>query len=111
VTNAAQMCTTSGTLRYQSPGPPDEHNDPSDTWTEVDVKCAIQMRGRQEDPTTGELSTTTWLAFFPIGIGPPRSVDQLVVDGVTYQFRGDSWVATGTRGRADHIEATLERAE
>jgi hypothetical protein len=110
VTNAATLLRTPGTIRYWQPGP-ETSPDPGDGWVEVDVMCAVQMRGRQEISESGQLSVTNWLAFLPPGIAPPKSPDELIVGGITYQFRGDAWLAGGTRGGSDHIEATLERAE
>ena len=110
MTNVNAMLKMDGVIRYWSPSLPDDHNDPTDEWTEVKVRCRIQQRTRQEQDE-GQVSSTTWWGFFPTTVPPPRSTDELVVDGVTYQFRGDAWLAHGTRGKVDHIEATLVRAE
>ena len=101
------------TVRYQAPaGTADAQNNPDDAWTEVDMVCQFQMRGRQEAADTGELSITTWLVTFAPEIAQrPRAADELVVDGETYQFRGDAWPAHDLRGRLDHYEATVGRAE
>ena len=40
----------------------------------------------------------------------PLTTDQLVTDGITYQFHGDPWVAYDIAGRPDHIEGTLVRS-
>lgn len=97
------------TIRYQAPGPPDVHNNPADSWTEIETTCYIQQRGRQE-LTEGQISDTTWLVTFSPQTPPPRAADELVVDGLTYQFRGDSWLAYSLQGSADHVEATASRA-
>lgn len=110
MTNAASLCRTPGVLRYYVPGPPDERNDPTDTYNDVDVMCRIQMRARQEVAPEGEVSATTWLAYFPPSVVPPKAADELTVEGTTYQFRGDGWLAHGTTGQADHVEGTLELA-
>lgn len=98
------------TIRYWSQGPPDARNDPSDDWTEVETRCQMQQRGRQELGAVGQLSDTTWLVTFAPDEQPPRSVDQLIVSGTTYEFRGDSWPAHSLAGGLDHIEATVARA-
>jgi hypothetical protein len=111
MTNVVSLLRTPATVRYFSAGPPDEHNDPTDEWTDVAVLCNMQQRSRQEYEDSGDLSSTMWLVVFAPTIDLPLSTDQLVVNGDTFQFRGDSWLAYGTRGNVDHIEATLVRAE
>lgn len=110
-TNAVALMRTPAVLSYWQPGPPDEHNDPTDSWETLDVLCTVQMRTRQESDDSGQLSQTTYIALFPPDIQIPRSIDTLTVNGETLHFRGDSWLASGTRGDVDHIEATLVRAE
>lgn len=94
------------TIRYWAPGPaPELDNIPSDTWTEVDTICSFQQRGRSEDDLLGNLSTTDWLVVLRPEVTPPRSNDEIVVGGVTYQFRGNAYPAY-VRGHLDHVEAT-----
>jgi hypothetical protein len=112
VTNIASLLKQAGTIRYWQAGPLDSSGvDPTDDWVTLDVACALQERARQENAESGQLSQTTWIALLPPDVTPPKAADELVVGGVTYQFRGDTWLASSTRGGADHIEATLARAE
>jgi len=69
------------------------------------------MRGRQENAGVGELSDTTWLVTLAPTEQVPQAADMLVLDGQTYQFRGDAWPAHDLRGNLHHIEATVNRAE
>lgn len=103
---ARQRCT----VRYHQPAGSDGRVDQGSDWTEVETVCQLQQRGRNET-NEGEVSQTTWLVTFPRGTPAPRGVDELVIDGITYQFRGDSWPASNSRGQLDHIEATAVRAE
>jgi hypothetical protein len=111
MTSAGRMMTRSCTIRYFAPGPADAQNNPSDTYTEVTTRCALQQRGRQEVDESGQLSVTTWQLILGPTELPPHSVDEVVVEGATYHFRGDSWPAHNTRGALDHIEGTVVRAE
>jgi len=105
------LLTRPCTIRYWAPGPPDTHNDPTDSWSEVDTVCTFQMRGRQESADQGELSITTWMVTFSPNEVRPRAADALVVENETYQFRGDAWPAHDLRGQLHHYEATVNRAE
>jgi hypothetical protein len=99
-------------LRYQSPDvPPDEHNNPPDQFEDVESTCQFQQRARHESHVSGEVPETTWLVTLPPSVAAPVAADEIVVDGITYQFRGDAWMATSLSGRVDHIEATAMRAQ
>jgi hypothetical protein len=108
--SVARNLTRKCTIRYQSSGAPDAHGNPTDFFFDVDTLCQFQQRGRQEIGDMGQLSDTTWLVTFLPNAVPPKAADQLIVDGVTYEFRGDSWPAYTLSGRLDHIEATAARA-
>lgn len=99
------------TLRYQAPGPADAQGNPASLWTEVATVCEFQQRGRQEIGDMGQLSDTTWVVTLLPTELPPLAADELVIDGIVYQFRGDSWPAHTLSGRLDHIEATAGRAQ
>ena len=49
-TTITRRLTRPCTIRYQSPGPVDAHNNPTDVWTEVETHCvsaaASPSRGR-----------------------------------------------------------------
>jgi hypothetical protein len=100
------------TVRYWSAGPPDEHNNQTDQWTDVDTVCVFQGRARLQSGGDAEIGTTMWLVFFRARDLPsvPGSSDHLVVDGVDYNFHGDGWLALNPRGQPDHIETTAWRA-
>jgi hypothetical protein len=97
------------TIRYQTPGPPDEHNDPTSVWTEVETTCVLQQKARSEIGE-GQLSAELWFVWLPVSEPFPHGTDQLVVDGVTYEFTADPWLARNLHGQADHIHGSLSRA-
>jgi hypothetical protein len=94
------------TVRYRSDGPPDEHNDPTDVWTELDTVCSIQERSRLEQGGDAQIGVTIWFVFLPPSVPIPGSADEIVHNGTTYQFHGNGGLAHDSMGRADHIELT-----
>ena len=93
------------TVRYLTPGPPDEHNDPTDVYAEIDTKCVLQQRARSEFGD-GQVPSGVWWVWLGPDVPIPGPADQLIVDGKTMEFQGDSWLAHDLRGSPDHIEAT-----
>ena len=75
-------------FRYQTPGDPDDHNDPPPVFTDVDTVCVFQQKnapGLAGD--VGEVSAETWTAWFGPDEALPGVGDQLI-DGETFVFRG-----------------------
>ena len=99
------------TLRYWSPGPPDAHNDQTDTWNEVAAVCSFQERSRLQSGGEGEIGMTIWLCFLKPDVTPvPGSTDRILVDGKEYNFHGDGYLAHDIHGNPDHIELTAWKA-
>jgi hypothetical protein len=107
---ALRTLTRPCTIRYWSPGTVDEHNDPVDTYLEVDTFCAFQQRARQEMGDVAQVSTETWLIFLAPDEQIPHAADQVVVEGITYEFTGDATLEHTSRGALDHIEGTCGKA-
>jgi hypothetical protein len=72
----------------------------------------LQQRRRDEPSDQGELSDTTWDAFFRSGTDLDTS--DSVVDGPTgeqYELVGDPWEVRNPRtGVESHVQATVRRA-
>jgi hypothetical protein len=101
-----QTCT----LNYWAPGPPDEHNNQTDTWTSVTTLCSMQQRARLEGGGDAELGVGIWGVWLKPNVQVPGPVDQIVLGGETFHFHGYGWPAYDYNGNLDHIEATAWRA-
>jgi hypothetical protein len=106
----AKLYNRQCTLRYWSAGPPDDHNDPTDVFTEVDTLCLFQGRSRLQSPGDGQIGVTMWFVFLKPSEIVPKSADRIVVDGTEYNFHGDGWLAHDESGQPDHIELSAWRA-
>jgi hypothetical protein len=81
------------TVRYYAPGPPDGHNDPTEGWTDVDTVCLIQQRARSEAGDTGQVSQVYWFCILGPEEQVPLSSDEIIVNGLTFTFHGDGYLA------------------
>ena len=99
------------TIRYFTPGPPDEQNNATEGWTDLETRCSIQQHARSESGDVSEVSSEVWYVWLPPDIRPPKSTDLLVANGETFAFRGNAGLAHDLAGRPDHIEGTCGRAE
>ena len=106
-TTVTRLLLTPCVIRYYADGPPDEHNDPTALWTEVDTICQIQQRQRGETGDMAEIPTSTWGVWLLPTEDLPHSTDQLIANGITYTFRGNAALTYDLRGNPDHIEATV----
>jgi hypothetical protein len=89
----------------------DEAGDAVRSETAVAAVWELQQRRRDEPSDQGELSVTTWDAFFLPGT-ELDGTDQ-IVDGPTghlYELVGDPWEARNPRSGFRQIEATVQRA-
>jgi hypothetical protein len=110
VTTSLRRINRPCTLRYWAPGPPDDHNDQTDLWSEVVTVCAFQERSRMQQGGEAEIGLTLWLVFLKPAERIPMSADRIVVDGTEYNFHGDGYLSHDIRNNADHIEATVWKA-
>jgi hypothetical protein len=108
--NIARLTPKACTIRYYAPAlTSDDHNDPDPTFTELASYCMIFQRQRAETDE-GDVSSTTYIVTLRPGIAPPHAADQLDVDGVTYEFRGDPGGQLDRHGVLSHFEATCVKA-
>jgi hypothetical protein len=106
----ARLYNQDCTINYWAPGPPDEHNNQTDTWMSVDTICAMQQRTRIEGGGDAQLGVGIWGVWLKPEEVPPGPTDQIVLNGETYHFHGYAWPAIGANGQIDHLEATAWRA-
>jgi hypothetical protein len=87
----------------------DSHGNPVRTETSIDAVCELQQAQSVEPGGAGESAATTFNAFFLPGI-EPNTGDALIVDGHTYEFVGEPWVARNPRTQiTSHVQATVKR--
>jgi hypothetical protein len=110
MTTPLRLMVQPATIRYWSPGPPDEHNDQTDVFTDVATMCSFQERSRLQTGGEAEIGLTLWFVFLPPTMTVPMSADRIVVNGTEYNFHGDGWLSVDMRGEPDHIELTAWKA-
>jgi hypothetical protein len=109
-TTVARRLWQAVTLRYFVPGDPDAHNNPADTYTDVETFCVFQQQSRMETGMEAQVSAAQWKILLSPAEQLPEAADLATVDGVDYQFVGDAYLAHDVKGAPDHIEGTCARA-
>jgi hypothetical protein len=110
-TITARRLTQPCTIAYRDDGPPDEHNDPTDIWTNVQTLCIFQQRARAALGDQGQVSMETWWVWLDPNERVPANGDRLFVGGMELGFRADGWLAHDLQGNPDHIAATCGHLE
>lgn len=98
------------TVITRTPGAKDELGVP--TWTESTVTVAgCFLQPLETEETLGNVDTVIshFKLFAPAGT-PLTSTGRVVVDGVSYEVRGDPMPWADIRGIPHHIECYLRRA-
>lgn len=96
-------------VQRRESGTTDAYGNDVPAETSIETVCELQQQRRAEQDDQGELSDTTWQAFF-LPSEDIRGGDILIVDGVEYEMFGDPWEARNPRTRVvSHVEATLRR--
>ncbi len=106
----ADLINTPCTLVSRSASSRDRFNNPVREDETRETVCAIQQRGRSEVSGQIEISQSEWLAFF-LADEDLSHVDQLIVNGQTFEFVGAPWrVFNEFKNVYSHVEASLEVA-
>lgn len=95
--------------RVTADGPPDDHGNPTETFTTTNTKCWLYQDRRSENERQGDQQIEGFVLVLALGTQIDGN-DRVTVQGKDFEVTGPPWNAVNPRtGKPTHVEATLDR--